>query len=425
MAGSKIALAAYIGFFPVFFAYHVLAAFGMPMFAGAWWGGCTAVVAAVLLPVVLLRMASTGSYRIHAPVVLLGAIIALAALYYWRFGNSHQQDAAMLVGSAKLIIALAALYSIGFLIRADENSTAWLRRALYAMVAVAVLFMDPFDGSFIPAEWDDARGVAGYQWIAQAILFTGIAAMCFTKSERLQIAVLATMLAGLVLSASRAELYLGAVPVLLGWAVVKLFRGKWSAAFIGALIFLAVFMGARSISPTYIAAGHAVEWVISHTSGDEVTVVRARQRGQTAARYAEVMDIQSSQSWAERQKFFASGWAAIKASPIVGDYGGQIRDHGFFGSYIHNALSAWRQYGIVAFTLYALLTLLPPFVAAGHVLWRKSDDPIWLMTLFVGGVALLMVASVKAVYWPLPALAWGLYAAARSFKYGQEGHSAD
>lgn len=399
--------------FPAFFAYHVLAAFGMPMFLGAWWGLFTLVAAGGLVPIVLWKMVAARQYLIHAPVAILAFIVGAVAVYYWLFGVTYQAEDVMLVASGKLLIAWGALYAIGVLLQPDEVFASWLRRALYAMVVVSVVFMDPFDGSFIPAEWNDALGVAGYQWIAQAILFTGIAAFCFTSSDRQQILIIAVMLAGLVLAASRADLGSG-LAVAVGWAVIKLSRRKLKTAVLGVLVFVAVVTAMRFVSPivspVYIAAGQAVKWAIEQTATAQVDVLKPRTRGQTAERYAETLDLGSSKSWAERQKYLASGWAAIKASPITGDYGSQIRDYGFFGSYIHNALSAWSQYGILAFILYLALTLSVPAVAAWQVLWRQSDHPLWLMTLFVGGVAAAMVLAVKAVYWPLPALAWGLLA---------------
>ncbi len=61
-----------------------------------------------------------------------------------------------------------------------------------------------------------------------------------------------------------------------------------------------------------------------------------------------------------RNRLLSNGLASIWANFFTGDYAGQVRDTGFIGSYIHNYLSIWRQFGFIPFaiTVYLMYKLL-------------------------------------------------------------------
>jgi hypothetical protein len=137
------------------------------------------------------------------------------------------------------------------------------------------------------------------------------------------------------------------------------------------------------------------------------------QRYTAVERQAETFNLPASKSFLERLGMLSDGWSHIVASPLIGDYGGQIRDHGGFGYYIHNALSAWRQYGLLGFLLYMLLSLQASFLTARETIWRGSQDPMWLLAMLVTVYAVALTFAAKSMFWPLPALAWGLVVARR------------
>jgi hypothetical protein len=98
----------------------------------------------------------------------------------------------------------------------------------------------------------------------------------------------------------------------------------------------------------------------------------------------------------------------IQSSPVLGDYGGQIRDLGQFGLYAHDVLSVWQQYGFAAFLLYLGLSIAAAIISLWHVLLLRSRDPRWISAAYVSGICLLLIVTTKAVYWPIPAFGWGL-----------------
>ncbi|MCG7507052.1 hypothetical protein [Mesorhizobium retamae] len=420
--GGKLACVFYLVLFPIFFAYHLLAALGvMPLFAGAWWGASTLVCLLVLGFLAARKSFVSGPWIVHGPVVILAALVAVCAIYYRFWGHEWQQNSEMFTGSVKLLIAWGGLYSLGFLLEYDERLKTAASVSLWAMACAAFFLIDPFDVSFIPTEWKDVQpGIAGYQWFSQAVLFTGILVLSYERRPQGQIVSLAVMDATLFLTASRADL-LAALVVTFGWFVIQVFRRRYLLTIPAAVALFLTALFVYIYPAAYLAVERAVPKVIAYFSpADAPPLIVERvdsderkggKKTETIERYAEIGDLASSPSMHERSKYFWSGWESIKRSPLTGDYGGQIRDYGEYGTYMHNVLGVWRDYGIISFAIFAMLTAAVPLVAMWRVLWDGSDDPMWVFTLYAGGVILISALAVKSVYWPLPALGWGLLAA--------------
>lgn len=56
-------------------------------------------------------------------------------------------------------------------------------------------------------------------------------------------------------------------------------------------------------------------------------------------------------SYAERNEYLIGGLLALPEQIFFGDPGWLVRTHGSAGTYIHNVLSAWQFYGLIAFLL--------------------------------------------------------------------------
>lgn len=424
LTSGSLACVLYLVLFPAFFAYHLLAALGViPLFAGAWWGVSTLVCLIVLGFFAAKKALESGPWIIHGPVLALAVLVSVSAFYYKFWGHDWQRDQEMFLGSIKLLIAWGGLYCVGFLLEYDERLQKASAICLGGMAVSAFLLIDPLDISFVPTEWVGVvPGIAGYQWFSQAVLFTGIISLSYAKRQSGQIITLAAMDATLFLTASRSDL-IAAVAVTIGWFVIQAFRGRFrdivpaaltlaiTASFVA--LYPSVYLTVERTGPSviaYLAPGAGTGGIASPDQRPDAPATGAT-RTETVKRYAELADLGSSPSMLERNKYFWSGLEGIKNSPLIGDYGGQIRDHGNYGAYMHNMLGVWRDYGIVSFVVFALLTSALPLIAMWHVLWKGSDDPMWFLALYAGGVILIASLAVKAVYWPLPAFAWGLLAA--------------
>src|SRR5690606_37425043 len=103
----------------------------------------------------------------------------------------------------------------------------------------------------------------------------------------------------------------------------------------------------------------------------------------------------------------AAGWEAILANPIFGDFGGHIRESGP-GYYIHNILSAWRQFGLVGFVLFAGLSAGTLVVSMSAVLASRRPKHLELLALYMNALVFTALLAAKPLLWSLPAWAWGL-----------------
>ena len=137
------------------------------------------------------------------------------------------------------------------------------------------------------------------------------------------------------------------------------------------------------------------------------------------SRQFEVLDFSSSKSWAGRLALQRKALDQIAENPLMGQFGGHVlrEDTGKYakghtGRYAHNALSAWVTYGLAGFLVYVFLTLAGFLVPARQVVLKRQDTPLWTFAFMLNFVCLLLIIVSKPVYWPLPALGWGVLAQA-------------
>lgn len=126
-------------------------------------------------------------------------------------------------------------------------------------------------------------------------------------------------------------------------------------------------------------------------------------------RFSEIFNISASTSWDARAGSQDKAIAQIKNSLIIGSYGGHIDEYGIRG-YSHNILSAWVNYGFLGFLLYIIINLYALFYSLILYFWKKDgieDNILWL-NLILSLIILILIIFSKPIFWPLPALLWGL-----------------
>ena len=90
----------------------------------------------------------------------------------------------------------------------------------------------------------------------------------------------------------------------------------------------------------------------------------------------------SSTSFEGREEFSIKAWQVIQNHPLVGDYGYYIDIYGI-GSYAHNILSAWADFGILGFILFLGLSIYLLIFSLNKIIFKKSSDKkICLLFLF-------------------------------------------
>lgn len=82
---------------------------------------------------------------------------------------------------------------------------------------------------------------------------------------------------------------------------------------------------------------------------------------------------------------FDVGITSLADHWFLGDYGGQIRDFGDFGAYLHNILSYWSQFGLIPFlliiSLWVKATLRAKSCIASDEAWADPDQRFFVAAL--------------------------------------------
>jgi hypothetical protein len=424
---QNLARSFFLVLFPGLFVYHLAVALtGAPLVLGALWSPAN-ILACLILGGGTLWLLARGKvpWTGLVPVAILGALVAVYAIGHRFFGSGYQAEWRPFEESIKLLIGWGSLFLIGFWLKPADWFTRALLWSWIAMTAATLLLMVGHEYSFIPSEQFDPR-VASYHWFSQSYVVTAIALLALHDNERVKLLVLAASLPVAFVLSSRGEL-LGYLFVGAAWGVYALrdrqfhMLGRASAVTIAACILVAGWGQAMpQIAPERVVAeiGTVPERVTKPRSA-RVEGGEDQASGETlddevgGNRQVELLyDPAEAPSTQIRLWLLEEGWQDIKRSPILGDYAGHMKIDDYFGHYIHNALSAWHNYGLAAFLLYVSLT--------GAALWaaarRYGADPMWQMTFFVALYTLVLIVAAKPIYWSMPALAWGLYAANISSK---------
>jgi hypothetical protein len=413
--------------FPGYYFYHYFAAAGLiPLLIKGWFViGCF-VTAAFLVPAILTtRPFSPQQLTIHTMFLALSSMIAGNTVYHYFLGEGFQRGSDIAINSFVTLSSLIALYLLGYFTpdsTALRNATAF---SLFLMAFLAIGSIDPTTLQFIATERFNApAGGAGYQGFALAFVTTALMALGMNWKSPIEPFILAVGFATLLISGSRSDFY-GYFVISAGWVVLLIIKKRYLTATIG-IAASVVLTAAILLLPPMIAEYNSKAVQVTQPTPSVKTaapitstppsVTGPQNHGRSSdyildiARQTAAIDISQSESWSFRKQMFDRGWDDIKSSPFWGVYAGQTKDGHSIGSYIHNGLSAWRQFGILAFLIYVALCAAPPFIAAHQIVLKGKDDRLWIATLYFGAFCLLLVIAAKSIFWPLPALTWGLLA---------------
>lgn len=391
----RLSQSTFLLIFGGFFLYHSLAAFeviAVPLPLGGWWSLANLLTVIVLGSVFLFSREFSKAQ--HLPFIALFLWVAGVVVWHRYQGNEWQRLDFVFGENAKLLIGWAAFYCVGLYLRLTRAFSA-LVAGLVVTFSLAVPFLiqtDPF------SPLDDVRRrfmgeVASYQFFANALAFMAIAALAGARSSATQALILLTASTGIFLLGSRSET--------VGMAVVA---GLWlSASWLQSHAF-----------PWRLAAGAVAILLVAIGAG---LVLNA----EALNRYMDVFDLTKSQSWQLRSGFHFDGIVDIRTSRFWGEYAGQMKGHPIttiseqtlaFGEYIHNGLSLWRQHGIVPFLLFVSLCTAALVKGTWTVFVTGDSKPETRLLLYVAAYTMLLMLFSKSVYWPMPALAWGIFISA-------------
>lgn len=413
--------------FPGYYFYHYFVAAGLiPLLIKGWFViGCFGTVA-FLGPVILMtRPFSPNQLTVHALFIALSAIIAGSTTYHYFLGEEFQRGADIAINSFVTLSSLIALYLLGYFTPDSttlRNATAF---SLFVMAFLAICSIDPTTLQFIATKRFNApAGVAGYQGFALAFVTTALVALGMNWKSPIEPFILAVGFATLLILGSRSDFY-GYSVISAGWVVLLIIKRRYLTAATG-IAASVVLTATILLLPPVIAKYNSKAAQLTQSTTSAKTTVPATStppvvtgppnHGRSSdytldiARQTAVIDISQSESWSFRKQMFDRGWDDIKSSPFLGVYAGQTKNGHSIGSYIHNGLSAWRQFGILAFLIYVALCTAPPLIAVHQIVLKGKSDRLWITTLYFGAFCLLLATVAKSIFWPLPALTWGLLA---------------
>jgi len=110
------------------------------------------------------------------------------------------------------------------------------------------------------------------------------------------------------------------------------------------------------------------------------------------------LDLGSDASMIERSFLFREGLSSIQKNWFLGDYGGQLK-YGGLGSYIHNYLSLWRQFGILTFMAFLIL-LVSFIIKCWKSFWAsmpsRETTPQSFFLIVAGGFCFIEIVTARS-----------------------------
>ncbi|MFO7971222.1 MAG: hypothetical protein R6U40_05670 [Desulfobacterales bacterium] len=384
-------------FFPGFFVYSYAVAEGyVSTVPGGWFGRLGVASALCLLPTAfpaLFRSTSIGRKFHIFFLVLLLLIAAWASIYYLYGSTLYQRSPTAFVASLKIIVLWFVLFFVGYFFSPRRWFINLLWLSFFLMIIIVLTKFDTRRMMFYAIQqFGVSEGVASYQGFARSFAVPAIILLTLSRRVSAQAMLVLASVLTLYLLGARSEFY-GFLFVLLiaGWLVML--RSHWA----GTMMFFSVF----------------VLFIILF-----LTI----QGSEYSNRQLEVLQLSKSSAIYARTHLLSRGWEFIKSSPIVGDYAGQMREGGF-GSYIHNGLSAWRQFGLAGFSLYFGLAIFSLYFPIKKIVFQGDNTAEWRMALYMNSYVFLLMIAAKSVFDMMAPFAWGLSASALNKHLNMQKHT--
>ena len=389
---SKIAALSFFLLFPGFLIYHQLLAMELwqPFIRGLFGPVSLASLLAflVLLPWRRdwLRLCIKERYVLCVLVFLLYTLVWTVAHYLSMTGENIQLATPQ---SLQTIVFWACLFLTGLLLPLESKA---LKRMFFVVFLLALLFLLhfcistgelTFRATWFYGQWGgDVATHQGYSRSALVILLFLLAV--FTEIK-VRIGLILSGAFVLFMLASRADF---SAFLVLCLALSVIFGIKKPLYFLVPPIFFLILLGM---------------FLVEATIDDHMTMIRL-------TRQLEIVSLSEATSWINRMKLQEIALEQIAAHPLIGQFGGHVTAAGHTGKYAHNALSAWVSYGFFGFFMYLGLSVVAFWVSARHFVLKRQDAPVWIFAFLLNLFCLLLVLAARSVYWPLPALGWGLAA---------------
>ena len=380
------ALCGFVTLFPVFLAYHYMVAskWIAPVLGGLFGP------ASLLLALVALVYLATSFVRPPANVYPIEWAFLWFALYLllWTAGATAMRldtsyvEAAATESGATLSIWLACFFigarapftGIGakkLLMACGVLTLLILAHAMWARRSLVGPFL-MFHGETGLGQ-TDSNASSTYQSIGRSILVIAIALAATRQKFSHQLAVLAAGIGALLATGSRGHLFT-------------------------CILLLASLTGLMLLRRRNRIVGTAFLVVLLVAAEPLMSVLMETRAG-------EIFDLSESTSWQARQRAQSRAVDVVMQNPFLGDFG---YHHSGTTGYAHNILSAWTQFGAVAFMAFLAMLLYALFLSAQRAVLRERCSPLWRLAFMMNMSALILaLASESILASVFPALGWG------------------
>ena len=434
---KTVAIISFVLLFPGFLFYHQFLAMGLiPRFAAGFFGYVS--LGALLAFLVLLPWdtdwlkKNAGNRYVQWVLVFLVFTSVWTLAHYLILSGDYITKAS--VQSLETVIFWSCLFLVGLLLPVEARSLRWLLCISFAVILAYLLYF--FIGSdsstyYARRIYGGTADVATYQGFGRSVLFTLLLLLAVFNSFRARAVLMLGGVFVLFMLISRSDFY----AFLAVSAVLCVIYGIKQPKYLLLLLLVSlevVLLAVPDIAPRVeiFQETRTPEKVAPAPDSSAVQAETQPAPAEDAApprlrRQFEVLDIPSSKSWAGRLALQKKALGQIAENPLMGKFGGHVltedtgrHARGHTGRYAHNALSAWVSYGLAGFLIYVSLTLYGFLVSARNVILKQRHEPIWIFAFMLSFVCLLLIIVSKSVFWPLPALGWGVLAQALSTPTG-------
>ena len=374
----------FFGLFLGYIVYNIFILFGLPSFLGGYFGGATLlgfIVFSLLLKSTLKNICKTSLFFSSLVIVsfLWVVIVTLASI----LGGSNSQAR---MQSYTLLITWLPLFCTGFYIVLAEKEklkkiSVFLLILFAFYAAYHVISTSTYMLPFTKGGDVEDKNFATYQGIARNLSVIGIFLTAYISDKLKNLACVLMVSILLFLVGARSEFY-AYMLITLGYHALVAFKLK--SSFLVILTFL-VF-----------SAGIAINYY------EEIQ----------SSRQFNISDLSQDASWALRNEMKEYAIEQIKKHPILGDFGG----HGYFddaqgnsiGSYSHNILSGYQNYGLLFFLSFGAMCYFSFFYSLKKLIQNPRDSD-WVCAFLFTFLTAFLITFSKAIFWQVPYLAWGIF----------------
>lgn len=390
-----IAVIGIVILFPGFFIYHLLlATTGMEPLLGGLFGGASLLLTAwyILASLCIPKLQLERLKLFGVFVLAFIAFVVIWSTSHWVLYDQPYVHEAF-IQTAEIVILWLALFFIALWLPRDTTQLESLFFYFFIIGLTGLCVFVLVSGSL---EFNARRlfsadeHVASYAGFSRSmvivLLFLVACTLNYLKFFSISVAGVFT----LFLLSSRAEFF--AFPL----AIMALF-----------------LVSSQTIKRTLVLSGAIILFIALL-----VTLVAQFPELTDQNRFFELLKFENSSSWVKRKELQEIALSQIANHPFLGYFGGHIVADSR-GGYAHNILSSWVNFGLIGFIWYFLLSLIS-LLGSAYGLSREtiaSDHEgavaiPWRQSFVFNVFSFALVMFVKSVFWPLMALAWGLYARA-------------